>query len=1069
MVKKLVLLCSALTWLAAGNVSAQTPHCFADEMNARAAAANPAAVAAAEAQLKAEIDAALGKMNFPKLKVTAGDDDTVWKDKRVLMIPIVFHVVHNYGVEYVTDDNIYEELKNINRLYRGANPDTNSVIRTYAGNIPGTSIKYIPNTNIQFYLPTKDPMGNPTKGITRYRNFVTNSGGDHAKFDVWPRENYLNVWIINSFDGSHAGAAAYAYQPPAANGMPWVDGPITFMQAPLNYDNTLAHEIGHSLSLAHPWGNTNAPEVACGDDGVDDTPPTYGHNTVGCVPAALYDTRCNLTSLVMGKQRLNTAWKSSDNLTGQGIRFKTFTKVNLDQVSIYPRDSGKPFTIVLKHKTAPNTYTTTYTYSGVTTDNKVARTLGLPANQYTASMATSDTLMGQGIQFRLFDSLAIRNVTIYTDTNARKFSKPYQIVLKKNGTVINSASGIVTDSAQLVNLNFGIPYTDSNSIYSLEFAKNPGVLRTVNSSVGGSFGMVDTVVKITADTSVGGLYNYFYRWNIYVFNYAQKVPLAFVAPLDTTVDAYSLEFSTNPGMYKDWGKARGLDTGIANVVNITNDLTAGYYNYFYGWNTRYGDYFVSYSPSVVKNLFNVSSAGPVIIDYPDTVNSQNVMDYTYCSKMFTYLQGARMRAALRSNIAGRSTLIDSFSLKQTGVLVANGTMAPAIDIAPIADFSNVQSFTCVNATTPINFINRSWRDTLSKLTWTFSNGAQSPTSVVANPVMNSTAISNKFSTPGWVTIQVLAESNAGKDTLVDSSRLYVADGVAVSPDSYFQEFDGNDLSRYPMFNYFNNFTKWEVVNNAGFYDNTSIRYKQFDTRPIGTILGTPRGDWDDFYTPAFDLNGLSSGNLFLTFFSAGAFRTNNTLYMTDTLEIGYTVNCGITWTTLKKMSATDIGNNGIQLNDWTPGGMWDWTPQNITISPTAIGAGTRDKVYFRFRYRPGANQYLIGSGNNFYLDRIHIGKWTLDANDLAGKEAGFTLAPNPTSGSTTVMIKDAKSTSAHISVTDVTGKLVYSADLTLNANITRFEIPANAIAVRGMYMVSVTTGTQKQTQKLMVQ
>jgi len=38
----------------------------------------------------------------------------------------------------------------------------------------------------------------------------------------------------------------------------------------------LTHEIGHCLNLAHVWGSTNDPGVACGNDGVSDTPITKG-------------------------------------------------------------------------------------------------------------------------------------------------------------------------------------------------------------------------------------------------------------------------------------------------------------------------------------------------------------------------------------------------------------------------------------------------------------------------------------------------------------------------------------------------------------------------------------------------------------------------------------------------------------------------------------------------------------------------------------------------------------------------------------------------------------------------
>jgi PKD repeat protein len=55
----------------------------------------------------------------------------------------------------------------------------------------------------------------------------------------------------------------------------------------------LTHEIGHYLDLAHPWGSTNEPTVACGDDGVMDTPVTKGHDNC----SDLRDFTCSETAI----------------------------------------------------------------------------------------------------------------------------------------------------------------------------------------------------------------------------------------------------------------------------------------------------------------------------------------------------------------------------------------------------------------------------------------------------------------------------------------------------------------------------------------------------------------------------------------------------------------------------------------------------------------------------------------------------------------------------------------------------------------------------------------------------
>ena len=121
--------------------------------------------------------------------------------------------------------------------------------------------KYIGNPEIRLRLATKDPSGNPTKGITRHHSYMTTMGSDGAKVGDWPNNKYLNIWFVNKFDASHSGAAAYSYYPSAAAGMPHFDGVIGVFSY-INVQKTIPHEIGHSLNLSHPWGNTNNPGVA---------------------------------------------------------------------------------------------------------------------------------------------------------------------------------------------------------------------------------------------------------------------------------------------------------------------------------------------------------------------------------------------------------------------------------------------------------------------------------------------------------------------------------------------------------------------------------------------------------------------------------------------------------------------------------------------------------------------------------------------------------------------------------------------------------------------------------------
>ncbi len=205
----------------------------------------------------------------------------------VYVIPIVFHIIHNYGAENISDAQVLDAVRILNRDYNLQNADTSEVIPDF------TSL--IANIGVEFRLATRDPNGNCTNGIERIASFLTDIGNDTAKFDPWPANKYLNIWTVNKFGGAHTGAAAYAYLPGTApttiRGS--ADGVISLASyvgsigtSNANQSRTLTHEIGHCFNLRHPWGNTNQPGVACGDDLVSDTPLTKGWTVC---PSSNYD------------------------------------------------------------------------------------------------------------------------------------------------------------------------------------------------------------------------------------------------------------------------------------------------------------------------------------------------------------------------------------------------------------------------------------------------------------------------------------------------------------------------------------------------------------------------------------------------------------------------------------------------------------------------------------------------------------------------------------------------------------------------------------------------------------
>jgi len=209
----------------------------------------------------------------------------------VITIPTVVHVVYSNQQQNISDAQVLSQIEILNEDFRATNADISIVDTQF------TSI--IADAEIEFCLATVDPQGNPTDGINRvetttnsfdlYGNNVKNpSDGGVAP---WDPSSYLNMWVCNL----GGGLLGYATPP---GGIPSEDGVVClfsafgdtgFVNPPYDLGRTATHEIGHYLSLAHPWGNFGG---CSDDDGIADTPFSESPH-FGCPSIGPGSTTCN--------------------------------------------------------------------------------------------------------------------------------------------------------------------------------------------------------------------------------------------------------------------------------------------------------------------------------------------------------------------------------------------------------------------------------------------------------------------------------------------------------------------------------------------------------------------------------------------------------------------------------------------------------------------------------------------------------------------------------------------------------------------------------------------------------
>lgn len=178
------------------------------------------------------------------------------------IIPVVVHVMHNYGSENVSDTMIKATILRLNNYFKG----------TYAKNVRSIFKDLVADCGeIELRLAKKDPDGNCTNGITRTQTKFTNNANDNVKdLQNWDGKRYLNIWLAASAIINNKAVGGYT-QMPFSNKPDSTDG-ILVMASQFVSDNTAAHEAGHWFGLYHPFEGDSCDLLG---DGIFDTPPHF--------------------------------------------------------------------------------------------------------------------------------------------------------------------------------------------------------------------------------------------------------------------------------------------------------------------------------------------------------------------------------------------------------------------------------------------------------------------------------------------------------------------------------------------------------------------------------------------------------------------------------------------------------------------------------------------------------------------------------------------------------------------------------------------------------------------------
>jgi PKD repeat protein len=409
-------------------------------------------------------------------------------------------------------------------------------------------------------------------------------------------------------------------------------------------------------------------------------------------------------------------------------------------------------------------------------------------------------------------------------------------------------------------------------------------------------------------------------------------------------------------------------------------------------------------------------------------NVQNIMEYSYCSTMFTQGQAARIQTALNNNDGGRNNLWTSSNLNATGT---NGNA-----VICEADFKSDYQYICAGQT--VSFNDESYH-AASSWDWTFTGGTPA-TSTDQNP-------SIVYNTPG--TYSVTLEVSDGSSTKTETKTNYIV--VMSDPGHSLPYHEGfEDLSAVPDNDRFvvvneNEDDTWELSTTVGSGGSANSAYLN--------NYGEDDSSKDELISGTIDLGDVDPADPMVFNFEY-AYRQRSSSN-DEWLRFYISKDCGETWALRKNIHGSSL-SSVVQTSSYSPQSEDEW----YSVSVTNINS-----EYFvsNFRYK---FQFENDGGNNIYIDNINL--YPTSMTSIVEHESIQTLSvyPNPAKDATTIELFAVSGQDYSISLLNTLGQKtesIYQGQLIDGINLIDFNTTNLA---KGIYLIRIESEGEIKTVKL---
>lgn len=406
-------------------------------------------------------------------------------------------------------------------------------------------------------------------------------------------------------------------------------------------------------------------------------------------------------------------------------------------------------------------------------------------------------------------------------------------------------------------------------------------------------------------------------------------------------------------------------------------------------------------------------------------NVENFMEATYCRKMFTEGQKARMLETLNSNIAQRDQLWTAENLAATGVF-------EELELCSV-EFLPAGRSICSGGNVVFTDISSG---PVAQRNWLFPGGTPNTSTDSIVTVI--------YEEPGTYDVTLTVSDGTTELSTTEQAVVMVSQlpGMAVPIEEGLESDDPlSDLN-------------WTVIDPFGSVGFVVTSTTSFTGEKSLVLHNWPEltGEWAELISAPIDLSNETSIRIAYRYAYAQRIATDN-----DKLLIYASSDCGSNWYLKQELNGDSLLNTGGLVSGEFVPDISEWAYTEVS---NFSNASLQEDFRLKF-------QFQSDGGNHLYLDDININGSPVGLHDRSDRPAWMKVIPNPASSFAQIEMNLHRSQQIQLHIVDLNGQVLIEIHQGKAEAGDRFSLPIEDLT-SGIYMIRCITETGSQNTKLIV-